>query len=125
FTGTSTNITGSPTSSVNVTVPADTSLCDVRTLTKTAVGYDTGTDTATWSISVANTGANAISRNVTITDSGVSIVGATPAACTSGTLATGLNCTVAAGTTLSFQVSKVVAQQCQAATASNSASAVF
>src|SRR5206468_4235375 len=99
--------------------------CDVPTLTKTAIGYDTITDTAAWSISIANTGANAVSRNVTITDTGVTIVGAAPAACPTGTLATGLNCTVGAGTTLSLQVSKVVAQQCQAGTASNSASAVF
>jgi hypothetical protein len=110
-------------SQTTIHVPADTTQCPGPQLSKTAVGFSGGT--ATWTITIANTGAGAIPRTVVITDLTATLVGSTPAVC-SGTLAAGLSCNLAAAGTLSFNVQATgLAQACQPPSVTNSASATI
>ena len=123
ITGTSDALAGSPaTASPDITVPADQSLCDLPTIAKAEVGYNSGTDTATWTVTVDNTGTNTIARNVVVTDSGATLTTAVPDTC--GTLPDSdgtFNCSVAANSTLVLTVTKVQGQQCQASSIDNQA----
>ncbi len=121
--GTDQPLIGSPTDDVWVSIPADTSLCDLPRLSKSADSPSWADGLARWNIVVSNTGPDSIARSVTITDTGMSLVSTNGASCPSGSIGTGITCTVPANGSITLTVTKAVGQQCLPGTATNSASA--